>query len=137
MTDREAQVARDRLAWQLAEARHRLAREETGKPAWATLTDPEREAAMRGARSYLRALYSLLEPTAEEDFGQGKINRSKADLRLSYAVEVRLVEQLDRELPGGLAADQRALLQNAAVSLRNLAAFRDALWAVRPSRGER
>ena len=79
----------------------------------------------------------MMLPTAEEDFGQGKIIRSKADLRLSYAVEVRLVEQLDRELPGGLTADQRALLQNAAVSLRNLAAFRDVLWAVRPSGGER
>jgi hypothetical protein len=137
MTEHEAQMARYRPAWQLAEARHRLAREETGEPAWAALTAMEREAAMQDARSYLRALYALLEPTAEEDFGQGKIDRSKADLRLSYAVEVRLTEQLDRELPGGLAADQRAMLQDAAVSLRNLAAFRDVLWAVRPSRGER
>jgi hypothetical protein len=137
MTEREIEMARDRRAWQLAEARHRLTGEERGKRAWSALTDPEREVAMQDARGYLRALYALLEPTAEEDFGQGKVNRSQADLRLSYAVEVRLAEQLDRELPGGLAADQRELLQNAAASLRNLAAFRDVLWAVRPSRGER
>src|SRR5262249_52273497 len=139
MASNDVERPREALARQLAEARQLLAHEAgelTGasRPRWEGLTDQEREMAVIEARNWLRALYSLLDPSHQvAAVGGGKLARSKADLRLSYALEVRLVDQLERELPGGLAADQRQLIETAAAGLRNLAAFRDVVWAVRPA----